>query len=152
MSTKFRVIDRGWNRIRRQMKLLDNSFTKVGVQEGELRADDLSEMVIVAAANEFGTERIPERSFLRSTVDKKRRQIFALKKTMYNQILDGRKSTRRGLQIIGEDVQFKIQSTIRKLKTPPNAPSTIKRKHGKANPLVDTGNLVQSIRHVEVVR
>jgi len=162
MPVKFRIIDKGWKRILRQMRLMDKSFTKVGVQQDTTRKDsEVSDMVLVAMWNEFGTKNIPERSFIRETVDKKKKQIFGLKKKMYEDILDGQKSTRRALEIIGEYVQSQTQLTIKRKKSPPNALSTqrakgrrLGKKSGRLvdNPLIDTGQLIQSIRHVEVIK
>lgn len=162
MSATFRIIDKGWERILRQMRLMDKSFTKVGVQQDTTREDsEVSDMVLVATWNEFGTKNIPERSFIRETVDKKKKRIFGLKKRMYGDILDGKKSTRRALEIIGEYAQSQTQLTIKRKKNPPNALSTQRAKGRKLgrknvklidNPLIDTGQLIQSIRHVEVMQ
>lgn len=160
MAVKTQIIDKGWERIKREMKLLDNSFTKVGVQQDTLR-DDLSDQLVVAFANEFGTKNIPARPFVRATVDLKKQAIFSLQRKMYENVVLGRMSTLIALKAIGEYTQRQMQRYMKRLKTPVNAPSTQrrkgKRKSKKAgfminNPLVDTGNLVQSIRHVEVIK
>lgn len=45
---------------------------EVGVPEDSGQYEDGANQVLVASANEFGTDTIPERSYLRSTMDEKR--------------------------------------------------------------------------------
>jgi hypothetical protein len=144
-------IDRGWKRIRAQLLKAGGAFTKVGVQEGE-RRDDGTDLVTVAAVNEFGApkKKIPERSFIRSTTDEQRQKVERMKRRILEGIADGTMTIKRGLGLLGEFMESKIKDKIVRLDTPPNAPSTIARK-GSSNPLVDKGQLLQSIRHVEVL-
>ena len=148
-----KVIDRdmGWNSIKLNLKKIKGSYTKIGVLEGEKHFDsdsaELSEMVIIAAANEFGTRTSPERSFIRSAFDMAKSEINKFAEKLYPLYL---KDPRKALALLGEFMQAKIQSRIVDLKTPPNAASTIKQK-GSSNPLVDTAQLLQGITHVEVL-
>jgi hypothetical protein len=50
------------------------------------------------------------------------------------------------LSLEGEKAKAAIQEAITELKEPPNAPSTIKRKHSD-NPLIDSGNMRQSVTY-----
>ncbi len=146
---KVEDIDRGWKRIQKQLMKAGGAFTKVGVQEGE-RREDGTDLVTVAAANEFGTKRIPERSFIRSTTDEQRGKVEQMKQRILTGIADGTETIDNGLAKLGEFMETKIRDKIVKLAEPPNAEFTIARK-GSSNPLVDKGQLLQSIRHVEVV-
>jgi hypothetical protein len=151
---KFEDRDRGWRRIRRQLKLIDNSYTKVGVQQGELHksADgELSDLVVIAAVNELGTRRIPSRPFMRNAVDGNQVQLYRTQLEMYSDVVQGKKTVRTALSAIGEFMTAKVKREIKTLRTPPNAPATVKRK-GSDNPLIDQGQLIQSITHVEVVK
>lgn len=96
--------------------------------------------------NEFGTSRIPERPTLRPT--------FAKEKVKYIQILgkitarvmnEENYNLRQAMGLLGEAVQQDIQDAIVKLKSPKNTESTIAKKKSD-NPLIDTGQLVNSIR------
>lgn len=110
------------------------------------------DLVTYARANEFGVPgrsrassrwRIPPRSFLRSTVNEKRRAYAALLRAATDRILDGADIETEAnliIQRVVRDVRRKIVA----LKIPINAPSTVRRK-GSSNPLVDTGRLLQSI-------
>ena len=158
------VLDRdlGWNRIKRDLKNLDGSYTKVGLPEKgseglPRRAGsghdflDMSDLIIVGAANEFGTARTPERSFLRSTTDEQRPNISRVQKKVYEKIVTAEISVKNGLALLGEFLTGKVKNKIRTLKTPANKPSTIKRKKS-SNPLIDTAQMLQSIQHEEVVK
>jgi len=157
--------DRGWNKIQKELKKLNGGDTKIGVQQGEKhkaassnKADfwskrtsprsAISDLVTIAAANEFGTKNIPARSFMRSTFDKSLKQTEAFKGRLYDRVLAGQLNAGRALGILGEFYTAKVKATITKLRTPPNAASTIKRKKS-TNPLIDTGQLRAGITHVE---
>jgi phage gpG-like protein len=144
-------IDRGWKRIRAQLLKAGGAFTKVGVQEGEQR-DDGTDLVTVAAANEFGAPKakIPERSFIRSTTDEQREEVERVKRRILEKLVDGTSDIKTELAKLGSWMKAQIQKKIVDLKLPINAEST-KKKKGSDNPLVDKGQLQQSIRHVEVV-
>lgn len=156
-------IDKGWHRIKRELRKLDKSFTKVGLpQEGAVASpqregsgrepfSEMSELVCVGAANEFGTKRIPERSFLRSATDENVRSVENVKDKEYSKLLSGTINHKQALSGVGEFLTGKVKLKIRNLKMPMNAPSTIARKKS-ANPLVDTGQMVQSIQHIEVIK
>jgi len=154
-------IDKGWRRIKKELRKLDKSFTKVGLpQEGAVASPqrkgsgkesfkEMSELVIVGASNEFGTKRIPERSFLRSATDENIRSVENVKDKEYSKLLSGTTTYKKALGRVGEFLTGKVKKKIRDLKMPVNAPTTIARKKS-ANPLVDTGQMVQSIQHIEV--
>ena len=151
----FIVIDRGCDKIMRQLKLTDKSYVKVGVQAGAehkpsskgSKPKDTTDMVAIAVANEFGTKGIPERSFLRSTTDEQQRELIVLKVEAIRRITIGRTTVKKQLDKIGLYLGSKVQNKIKDLRTPPNALSTVRAK-GSSSPLVDTGQLRASIRHV----
>ena len=110
----------------------------------------------VAAWNEFGTRRkdgsthIPERPFFRNAlkvINPKIGKYFikAMRAGMR------RKNFKRFFELLGLVSQGEIQKSIRDLKTPPNAPATLRRKTvgGKVgdNPLIDTGTMVTSVTY-----
>ncbi len=89
---------------------------------------------------------IPERSFIRSTLHEQRDEIIALKKKLLGQILDGKMNTEKALGILGAFLADKIKLKIVAIKDPPNKASTI-RKKGTSNPLIETGQLRNSITY-----
>lgn len=138
----------------------------VGIQGSE--AADIEEaseskrpltLVEIGSVHEFGTKdgKIPERSFLRGTLDKKesaygKALTGALQRALDEVSIDGigdvAGAFARQLDVLGLRVVRDVQTTIRDSGPgwPPNAPLTIALK-GSSKPLIDTGRLRQSIRH-----
>lgn len=137
--------DLGYRDILRRLAGARDSATLIGIHE-----DAGSDLAVIAAANEYGTEdgHIPERSFLRATVD--------ANATVYGQELDaavrahidGDRTLTEGLALLGARVEGDVKQYMTDLQDPPNAPATIARK-GSSNPLIDTGRLRAAIRHKE---
>lgn len=159
MSVKIRDIDKGWKKIKKDVATLKGSYTKVGIQSGD-KAKDRNEngiittsdldLATIAAWQEFGARRIPSRPFMRNTFDKNESELSRIKIRQYSQIISNRQSVAAALALIGTWFEDKMKKEITDLKTPPNAPRTILQK-GSSNPLIDTGTLRASIRHVEVL-
>ena len=157
MPSKTTVFEAPWIKMKRNLKLLDNSLVKVGVMTkstGKLapakgkKKHTYDDLLSIAIANEFGTLDkggfIPARSYLRSTFDEKQDKVSVLIERNYNTFLF--KSPKLALDRVGIYFTGQVQLKIRNLKSPPNAESTIKRKK-YSNPLIDTGQLRQSITH-----
>jgi hypothetical protein len=93
---------------------------------------------------EYGTPRIPPRPFLGPAIENNREQLSALQRLLLQQILRGEMTPKLALAKLGALAQGLVQQQIRATLTPPNAPSTIKRK-GSSHPLIDTGQMVQNV-------
>ena len=87
---------------------------------------------------------IPERSFLRSTFDKKENEWFKLAMKQLDKILSGEQDAQGACETLGKKMASDIQRTMRDVKTPPNANVTLGVKKS-SNPLIDTGRLRQSV-------
>lgn len=90
----------------------------------------------VAAWNEFGTKRIPERPFFRRALEAAKSDV----RTVLRENIDSETMTidAQASGLVGEVVKGHIQTSITALKSPPNAPRTVAQK-GSSNPLIDTG-------------
>jgi len=147
---KTTVKDMGYEKAMDAIKVAKgHPFVKVGVLQkdaGKKRQGDKFTLAQVAAVQEFGSSNgnIPERSYIRSTMDEKRKEISFLSDKLIGQILAGKMTVSRALKIMGLDIAAKIKGKITNLREPANAPSTVRRK-GSSNPLVDTGRLRSSI-------
>lgn len=97
----------------------------------------------VATANEFGTEEIPERSFIRGYVDEKERVIPKILKLEAEKVIKGDPPA-EALSRAGVFIRAGIQARIAQGIDPENSPATIARK-GSSTPLIDTGQLRASI-------
>lgn len=125
----------------------DGGRVKVGIQTGDGSVDrDGITMAELAMVHEFGSRdgHIPQRSFLRSTVDENERRYVAAMKKELAKIPSGKATVRGALRQTGERMRSDVIDKIRRGIPPPNAPSTIARK-GSSTPLIDTGQLLQSI-------
>jgi hypothetical protein len=114
---------------------------KLEVRVGILGNED-SELATYVRANEFGTSRIPERSYLRAAMVKP----SAIKRIVQagSALTQPGADTKTVLEVVGVVAVGEVQEQIRRGDYVPNAPSTIARK-GSAKPLIDTGRLIQSI-------
>jgi hypothetical protein len=142
--------DRGYVGMRQRLRLLKGSYTKVGIQAGSRETDGVTDLVTVAASNEFGTTRIPERSFLRSTFEEERGRLAEITAAEADAVLAGTKDIDVSLSLIGLYFTGRVQAKIHSHPPPPNDPKTIERK-GSSGTLVDSGQMVQSIRYVNYI-
>lgn len=142
------VIDRdlGLKRFVRELNSSSNVFVTVGVHEGERNSEGLN-IAEYGAYNEFGTSKIPERSFMRSTFDEKQSKIKADMDNQFARLIEGKNTLYRSMAYVGDRHQQDIQAKIKSGIDPANAGSTIASK-GSSKTLIDTGALVQSIRYV----
>jgi len=147
------VIDKdlGFKRIVREVKRTSKSYTEVGFQGDKKEASGKARIVDVAVFNEFGTENIPSRSFMRTAFDRVQSQLDRLITNLYRRLLLGEIGTAKSLKIIGEYMKSEVQKQIDMTLEPSNSPSTIKQK-GSSHPLIDTGQMKQSITHTETIR
>ena len=145
-------IDRGFNKIRKSMKVADGLKAQAGIQGSDAQAPHDAfgnRNVDVAVFNEFGTATIPERSFIRATFDRERPKYQRLMDRAVAQGLDGKGMDRafgRLALLMAADMKRTIDQSI-ELK--PLAASTLRaRPGGTGRPLLDTGQLKRSITGV----
>ncbi|MBA3833610.1 MAG: hypothetical protein H0X34_17305 [Chthoniobacterales bacterium] len=121
----------------------------VGVHEAEGAAaeGDGPTVLDVAEWNEFGTDTIPERSFIRGWCDENVDQNKTLMRKLSAALLSGKIPTvEAALNRFGLVAVAGIQARIRAGIAPENAASTIAKK-GSSTPLIDSGTLWTSIKH-----
>ena len=90
------------------------------------------------------TIEIPERSFLRSGHDKYIDEVLKIIEKAIGQVISGKMSEQEFMDLVGEQMATHIKTYMRDLSSPPNHPFT-KEQKGSSNPLIDTGQLVESI-------
>lgn len=114
----------------------------VGVHDGGGQQDYGNGMntAEIAAKNHFGSGRIPARPFLDNGVMRMKDVIAS---SVTYQMADGA-TPDEVLKSVGALAVRGVVKQIDETLTPPNSPVTIARK-GSAHPLIDTGNLRQSI-------
>lgn len=99
-----------------------------------------------AAYNEFGTNTIPARPFMSTTIDENRSRYAKLAQSYMEKALLGgaRDPVMATLKRLGNDVRNDLIQAIVAWDDPPNAESTVEQK-GANNPLVDTGHMSRAI-------
>lgn len=145
-STKVIDKDLGYDKFMKQMaEMSSQPFVKIGVLGTDEKSED-GEVTVVeyATYNEFGTADIPERSFIRSTMDERKRRIFGKAFKLQGDIVLGKMTIDKALAIMGTLIKGNIIQKITNLRSPANADSTVQAK-GSSNPLIDSGRLKQSI-------
>jgi hypothetical protein len=152
VTRKTTVIDRGWNKISRELRGSSNSHSKIGLPANGKTSGRYSmpDLIDVAFENEFGNKKIPERSFIRSAVDENAPAIKAIQAKAVRAVTGGQTTIRQALIGMGEAVEKMIKQKIKTGPFAPNAPLTVKKK-GSSQPLIDTGQLINSIQHEEVI-
>lgn len=118
----------------------------VGIIDAGQHDDSDLTVATIGYINEFGGGNVPERSFMRSTIKEKRKDITALQKKLLIKIRKDELKSEDALGLLGEFIADLMKQKIVSLKTPPNAEETIKKK-GSSNPLIDTGQLRNSITY-----
>jgi len=143
-SSKIKRIGPGVKVIKGRLK--NPGKVAVGIIDAGKHAESDMTVASIGYVHEFGSSdgRIPERSFMRSTVKEKRKEVNALNRKLLIAVQTGKYSFSKALGILGSFVADAISRKIVTLKQPPNALSTILAK-GSSNPLVDTGQLKNSI-------
>lgn len=156
---KQREKDRGWKQILREVRAnAGKTYVKVGILDA--KADRKSGGAFtntqIGLVHEFGSRdnRIPERSFLRSTFDAKAGAYQDRIKKMCELVTAGKLGFVQGLNLIGAQHAADVKQMITQ-GGPGNwkklADSTVaaRPKH-TTNPLLDTGQLRASITHAIV--
>jgi hypothetical protein len=119
---------------------------KGGVQVHVGIFDDKPDLAAIAVWNEYGTSRIPARPFMRSTLDRRSAAYDRQMEKIFTKVMTGKVNVLTGLATLGKQIAKDISNSIDKWKKPPNAISTIKKK-GFNDPLVETGELMNSIEY-----
>ena len=149
MSSTLRTVDRGARGLLKALEAVKKSVIRVGIlSDGAKRSRSSSpgrlSLVAVAALHEFGTDRLPKRSFVRDTVNQKLAEIQQLQRVVTRAVLTAKISPDQAAAQFGAKVVAMMQRRISGRIAPELAPSTILRK-GSSVPLVDTGQLKASI-------
>lgn len=130
----------------------------VGIPKGTNNYPDGTSTIMVGAVHEFGSDArgIPQRSYLRTTINEKRDSYKPFFAKAGKGVFVNRAKQTQAMNLLGLKVQSDVRQKITDIKEPPLSARTIEAriaKHGvkgqNANPLIDTGHLRQSI-HYEV--
>lgn len=159
MGPTFKVVENkgadfaAWLRLRGMVEQMKrgNTYVKAGVVGPQAEADHGGlTNALLAMYQEFGTDKIPARSFVREPFAEHKAQYLAGLRELLPQVVEGKMTARKALGLIGLKMSADMKAAIIKGIPPPNAESTIAAK-GSSTPLIDTGKLLSSISHEVVV-
>ncbi len=152
-TKKTKVIDKGYNRIIRSLKLTDKSRIETGFFQGAKVSGSNFTIPEIAAVNEFGSRdgHIPERSFMRTTFDENRIRNIAFAKQQLSDVITGKRTVLIAMDRLGIKFRDDIKLKITEIKTPPNALGTIEDK-GFDNPLINTGTMRSRVTFKKIIR
>lgn len=170
MVVKIKDRDKSFKKLTLTCKsLAKKPFVKIGIQGVEAteakdgrNADGTitpSGITVVEIGNfhEFGLGEefgVPERSFLRATIDINQNKYFNIGKAFLKQITDNEMTDLKALAIMGEKIKSDCQQRITAGIPPSLSDATLDKKtvNGRVGdtPLIDTGQLYQSITYVVV--
>ena len=146
-NLNIKVIDRGWKKAQKNI----NRLVKLEGIAGLLK-DAGTENVGIGAIQELGSKKsnIPRRSFIKTTIFNNRGKYKTDITKFVNELVEGKGDPAQSIDAFMNDVSFDMKRTVEEKKSPPNKPSTIKRKKFN-NPLVETrtkilGNLKGTVR------
>lgn len=149
MPSNVKDVDLGYDAfMRRMQKHMRGPNVTVGIQGTEAAQDrGFGETnVTIAAVHEFGSRdgKIPQRSFIRATIDRERELIRRMLGKAAVAVATGGNAY-RAVGVVGEKVKSEMVKTIdRSIGLKPLADSTIEAK-GSSRPLIDTSQLKNSI-------
>ena len=150
MSVK--SIDKGLGAHVRLAKAINGRGVKVGIQADAGKDPDTgADLLDIAIYNEFGTEHIPARPFVRDFAEKNGEALGKAMDRMAGAVQDGRMGVDTALDQLGTFAEKHQKEHVQQSKkwAKPNAPSTVKKK-GSDVPLIDQGLMVGAIRYEKV--
>lgn len=154
-TTNVTDTDRGAGDLVKRLRALAKSTrrVKVGILSDapkKAREDGAGRysLLEVAIVHEFGAPaaNIPQRSFIRATIDERAADIARLQLVVAQRVAMGEITEEQGLSQIGAKVAGWIKVRIADGIAPPLAESTVAKKKS-SKPLIDTGQLRSSITH-----
>lgn len=138
--------DLGWKRIKQEMLAASNLEVAVGIFQGDKNGEGV-QIAEYATYNEFGTDTIPSRPFMRTAFDENKGDIQADIDRQSARLTGGQVTARGALTIIGQKHASRIQNTITGRDFLPRlSPQTVAAKKGSEKTLVDTGALVNAVK------
>lgn len=138
---------------------IDASYVKIGILAADFKKEHTGEDGLIeetlgeiAILHEFGDDKVPQRSFIRSTFHEKRKEWRAFAKDQIRLAMKGSITEKQVLERLGLKIQADIKNRIVAGIDPPLSRITIMlrfMKRGKASrtPLIDTGQLLNSINY-----
>lgn len=150
MAVEIKDVDHGYEALRRRVFGFGDPKLSVGILEGqggeEAKGSSGATLLEIAIDNEFGTDRIPARSFVRAWFDESKAEIKAQLRNVMIGIIKGKLTKEQALERVGLWAAGQMQARIARGIAPPNAEATVRQK-GSSTPLIATGQLRGAISY-----
>jgi hypothetical protein len=149
MPPKVKIVDRGWNKIKKNLAgLRAGKAAAVGVQGSnaskEHEGGGLTNALLATFHEYGGDPSPPERSFLRSTMSDRVNEYQKELDNIGRGFFEGG-TVEGNLLLLGEKYKADIIDKIKSGIAPPLKEETLVRKKGEVTPLIgDTGQLINS--------
>lgn len=111
-----------------------------------VKTDEGFQMAMIAGAHEYGTKHIPERPFLKVAIVESQGDFKALNARNLKAFVNGKMSAKTALEQLGLMASARVKQKIVVGPFTPLSPETIRRK-GSSKPLIDTGQMRQSVTY-----
>ena len=152
-KVRTKVIDHGFKGIIKELRKLESKpHVKVGypaeskIKDNPKESSDGSNSLLtvldVAIFSEFGTDQLPERSYVRAAFDRNRKKYERMNKKLLVKIYAGQMSVEKALDILGLMIENDIKNYMREGRVKPKSQRAID-DGGKT--LIDTSQLMNSI-------
>ncbi|KCB24746.1 hypothetical protein [Bordetella hinzii] len=150
MATK--AIDRGLEQHARLARALNGRGVKFGIQADAGKDPETgADLLDIAIYNEYGTETVPARPFMRDFAEKNGKALGQAMDRMAAAVQGGQLALDAALDQLGTFAEKYQKAHVQQSKkwAKPNAPATVKKK-GSDVPLIDQGLMVGAIRYEKV--
>lgn len=151
MGVKIIDKDLGWKKIIKEMRKFNRSYTAVGwFGSGDSPKDNLAARM---AVHEYGSPKknIPSRPVNAQTFEKNKNKIPKIIDKLVSKIIEKKWSAKRALTFLGAWYTGQIKDMFIKGNFQGLGFKIIKRK-GSSKPLIDTGQMRNSVTHREVMK
>lgn len=99
-----------------------------------------SEVLKIAAAHEYGTDKLPERSFIRASFDQDQEKLGAIVSEQVGKVIDGKVSADAAANAIGAQAAMLVQNFIDDNRVKPQSDFSKKTQH---TTLYETGTHIR---------
>jgi phage gpG-like protein len=145
VAVKIKDVDKGLARLLVDLKSLKGYHAKVGIQGDKAATEHEGSGLTIAevgAVHEYGAPSvgIPQRSFLRATLDADPEKWRKELSTQVNRVLKEGAKPKQAMMVVAEKLRAAVLKAIDDKIPPPLADATVDRK-GHDTPLIDSGIL-----------
>lgn len=145
---KFADVDKGYGALKKRVAEIKNRKVTVGVHGKDDNRGDFTTNVEIGTLHEFGGANMPERSFLRATLDKHGSEYAAFARELALRIVAGSMTSERALGLLGEKVKADVVAMFNANEIRPDISEATKLAKGSSTVLIDTGSLKQAIDYI----